>query len=148
MLSYVFSGLMSFYVHTDATMVEQIKMISTASYLLFYLYTEYKTEIMPSQLYHDLQTSFQDALFCCAKSKEYCPLEPLFLLLDGTDLVERFFGNVRLRFKGGNYSALEMINAARSMTECTKILMVKHPEWATKTRFQRRLALDYSNPAV
>lgn len=75
---------------------------------------------MPSVLYHDFQT-FHNALFCSAKAKEYCPTEPLYLLLDGTDLEERFFGNVRLRFKGGNYSTLEMINAERSITECDRI---------------------------
>ena len=91
-LAHVFTGLLSFYAFTDISITDRIKSFSTASYL-YYLYTEHKTSLMPSQIYHNLQTSFQDALFCCAKSKEYCPTEPIFLLLDGTDLVERFFGN-------------------------------------------------------
>ena len=148
LLAHVFTGLLSFYVFTDISITDQIKSFSTASYLLYYLYTEHKTSLMPSQMYHDLQTSFQDALFCCAKSKEYCPTEPIFLLLDGTDLVERFFGNVQPRFKGGNYNTLEMINCAWAMVVCDRILMVDHPEWVNKSRMQQRLVLDYSNPAI
>ena len=147
LLGQVFIGLLSFYVYTEHSISEQLKSISTASYLLYYLYNEHKTKIIPTQLFHDLQATFQDALFCCAKAKEYCPTEPLFLVLDGTDPTERYFGNVRMRFKGGNYSTLEMINASRSMTECDRILM-EHPDWCKKSRLQRRLALDYSNPAT
>ena len=88
LLGEVFLGLLSFYVFTDKSISEQIKSFSTAAYLLYYLYGQHKTSLMPSQLYHDIQMSFIDAVFCCAKAKEYCPNEPFYLLLDGTDLAE------------------------------------------------------------
>ena len=147
LLGEVFLGLLSFYVFTDKSISEQIKSFSTAAYLLYYLYGQHKTSLMPSQLYHDIQMSFIDAVFCCAKAKEYCPNEPFYLLLDGTDLAERLFGNIRLHFKGSNYNNLEMINCARSMATCDKMLMVNHPDWVIKSRVQSRLALDYSNPS-
>ena len=103
---------------------------------------------MPAQLYHNLQTSFIDALFCCAKSKVFSPDEPLYLVLDGTDLEERFFGNVRMKFKGGNYNTLELINSTCAMVACDRMLMVDHQEWLNKNHVQRRLALDYSNTAI
>ena len=99
-LGEVFYGLLSFFVFTEFSIADQIKSISTAAYLLFYLFQNQSTSIMPSQLYHDLQASFQDALFCCAKAKEYTPDQPLYLMLDGTDLLERFFGDMSLNFKG------------------------------------------------
>ena len=58
LLSHVLGGLLSFFVYTDSSIPDQIKAISTASYLLYYLYSEHRSSIMPSQLYHDLQTSF------------------------------------------------------------------------------------------
>ena len=103
---------------------------------------------MPAQLYHDLQATFLDALFCCAKMKEHCPSEPLYLVLAGTDPEERWFGNVRMAFKGGNYTSLDMVNSARSTAAIDRILSVDHPEWTANSRTQRRLQLDYSNPAV
>ena len=147
LLGEVFSGLLSFYLFTDISISEQIKSFSTAAYLLYHLYGQHKSSLMPSQLYHDIQASFIDAVFCCAKAKEYCPNEPLYLLLDGTDLAERLFGNIRLHFKGSNYNNLEMINCARSMATCDQMLMVNHPDWVKKSRVQSRLALDYSNPS-
>ena len=141
----IMEGLLAFYVYADASITDQIQKMSTASYLLFALYREHRTSFIPAQLYHDLTLSFIDALFCCAKTKYHTPDEPFYLVRDGSDLLERFFGNVRLRFKGSNFSVLEMINAARSMGECDRILIVEHPEWSKNSRVQRRLALDYSN---
>ena len=101
-----------------------LKSFSTAAYLLYYLYTEHTTNLMSAQLYHDLQTSFKDALFTCARAKVNCPDQPLYFVLDGTDPEERFFGNVRLK-----YNTLEIVNAAWSMMICDEIMTVDHPEW-------------------
>ena len=148
MLAEVFTGVLSFYVYSDASISQQLTRYSKGAYLLCYLYRSYKTNLMPSQLFHDIQASFIDALFCAAKMKEYCPNEPLYLVQSGTDADERFFGNVRLAFKGNNYSALDMINSARAMAATDKLLTQTHPEWSKKGRTQRRLQLDYSNPGV
>ena len=111
-----------------------------------YLYQKEKANFMPSQLYHDLQATFIDALFCCAKAKVFFPSKPLYLVLNGTDPLERFFGNARLSNRGNNTDALGLINIARSLSACDDLLINKHPEWSTKSRSQRRIALDYSNP--
>ena len=81
---------------------------------------------MPAQLYHDLQATFLDALFCCAKNKQYCPSEPIYLVLSGTDPEERWFGNVQL-----HCTAFDMVNTARSTSATDTILSVDHPEWTT-----------------
>ena len=148
MLAEVFDGLLHYYVFSDASISEQIKKFGKSAYLLYHLYQKHKTSLMPAQLYHDLQATFIDALFCAAKAKEYCPSEPLYYVQSGTDPLERWFGNVRLTFRGSNYTALDMVNTARSTAAADKILSVKHPEWNSSSRVQRRLQLDYSNPSV
>ena len=144
----VFAGLLHFYVYSDSSITEQIECFSKGAYLLYYLYTENRISIMPAQLYHDLHATFLDALFCCAKSKQYCPSEPIYLVLSGTDPEERGFGNVRLTFRGSNCTALDMVNTARSTSATNKILSVDHPGWITGIRVQRCLQLNYSNPAA
>ena len=126
MMGLIFEGLLSFYVYVHQSLSEQLKRMSTASYLLFILYREHRTKFMPSHLCRDIVTSFIDALFCCTKSKENTPDEPLYLVRDGNDGLERFFGNIRMTFKGSNYNNLEMTNASRSMTECDRILVIDH----------------------
>ena len=70
--------------------------------------------------------------------------KPLFLVQNGTDILERFFGNVRLHMKTG-LDALKMINCATAMTTCDEIMM-NHPDWQKGSRTMWRLCLDYSNP--
>ena len=70
-------GLLSFYVYPDASITDQIQNMSTASCLLFVLYREHRTSFIPAQLYHDLNMSFIDALFCRVKTKYHTPDEPL-----------------------------------------------------------------------
>lgn len=148
MLADIFDGLLHFFVFSDVSIGEQITKVGKSAYLLYHLYQKHKTSLMPSQLYHDLQATFIDFLFCCAKSKELCPSEPFYSVQNGSDSAERWFGNVRLVYKGSNFTALDMVNAARSTSAADMILTVKHPEWNSSSRVQRRLNLDYSNPSI
>ena len=90
--------------------------------------------MIPNQLYHDVQSTFMDAIYCCAKMKIYAPSKSLFLVLNGTDVLERLFGNVRLHVKTG-LDALEFINCVTAMIECGNII-TQHPEWEKGSRCQ------------
>ena len=68
-------------------------------------------------------------------------------MLNGTDPAERYFGNSRLQYNGNKMDYLEFINCSKAIAACDDILINKHPEWSKKSRVQRRIALDYSNPA-
>ena len=111
-----------------------------------FLYRAFKSKLIPAQLYHDLQSTFIDALFSCAKGKKLFPESPLYFVLDGTDPLERFFGNCRMQHKRKGMNCLEMIDLSRSILACDNILVNEHPEWSNKGRVQLRLCLDYSNP--
>ena len=102
--------------------------------------------MIPTQLYHDLQTTFENTFYCAAKYQEYHPDLPLFLFLLGTDVLERIFGNMRQKSKCG-FDALEMIYMCRSMTVLSEIFD-KHPDWTSgRDKMMSRLCLDYSNPS-
>ena len=102
--------------------------------------------MIPTQLYHDLQTTFENTFYCAAKYQKYHPDLPLFLFLLGTDVLERIFGNMRQKSKCG-FDALEMIYMCRSMTELAKIFD-KHSDWTSgRDKMMSRLCLDYSNPS-
>ena len=98
-------------------------------------------------MYHDLQSTFIDALFfCCGKAKIYFPDKPLFLVLNGTDPLERIFGVARMKNKNASMDYLTLVQCFASMIKCDEIMTVKHPEWSKKPRSSCRLCLDYSNP--
>ena len=101
---------------------------------------------MPAQLYNDLQCTFNDALLCAAKLQIYFAGKPLYLVRNGTDPLERYFGPGRMHNHSNVMDALGLINISRSMVECNQILVEQHPNWSNKSRFHRRIALDYSKP--
>ena len=80
------------------------------------------------------------------KWKEYHPTLRFFLMLCSNNVIERLFGNLRLKYRHSAINNLEIIFAARSL-QLLSDMMVKHPEWFVKNRnVMERLSLDYSSP--
>ena len=67
-------------------------------------------------------------------------------MLCSNDVLERFFGCLRLKYKFCSIDNLEILYASRSMKMCVEI-MDRHPDWVFKNRINmQRLSLDYSSP--
>ena len=67
-------------------------------------------------------------------------------MLCSNDVLERFFGILRMKYRHCMIDNLEIIFACRAIELCGD-MMTKHPEWFKKNRStMRRLCLDYSNP--
>lgn len=148
MLAKVFVGVLSFYVYVDKDISSQLVAFSCAAHTLFYLTRSSPTKIIPNQLYHDLQSTFIDALFCCAKGHLFFPDNPLYLVKNGTDVLERLFSLLRMKVKNAALDYLTLLHCISSLLRCDHILNVKHPDWSRKSRLATRLCLDYSNPRV
>ena len=147
--SHVIEGILSFYCYPDLGIDEQIRAFSKASFMLLILKRE-NPDIVPNVLYHDLQATFKDAIYCSSKMKLLCPEEPLYLVKNGTDSLERYFGNLRIMNKNNSIDYLEFLNSSSATRGLGFMTTEKHPDWAKTSggRMQRRLCLDYSNPRV
>ena len=67
-------------------------------------------------------------------------------MLCTNDVLERLFGNLRLKYRHCTIDNLEIIYGVRAMQACTN-MMTKHPDWFQKNRnVIQRLCLHYSNP--
>ena len=123
----------------------QFEKISFAAHILLSLQRDLKS-FLPNQLYHDIQSTFEDAFYCATKWKLHHPDLPLYLMLCSNDVLERLFGNLRLKYRHCTIDNLEIIYGARAMQACTN-MMTKHPDWFQKNRnVMQRLCLHYSNP--
>ena len=71
-----------------------------------------------------------DALFCAAKAKVFFPDQPLYLVTNGTDPLERIFGNIRCMHKNNNVDSLELIQCSSAMAHTDKLLLIDHQEWS------------------
>ena len=111
---------------------EQLENISFAAHILLVLQRDLKS-FLPNQLYQDIQSTLEDAFYCATKWKLHHPDLPLYLMLCSNDVLERLFGNLRLKYRQCAIDNLEIIYGARAMQACTN-MMTKHPDWFQKNR--------------
>ena len=124
---------------------EQIKSFAEASFILMIL-KRLNANVIPNQLFHDLQATFQDAIFCCSKLKLLCPSLPLYLVRNGTDPLERYFGNVRIVNHNNSIDYLEFLNSSSAVKGIDFMINDKHVTWGRgKGKVSSRLCLDFSN---
>ena len=139
----VYECLVCLYSYVTCSLTEQVELIAKGASSLLALFREASFKI-PNQLYHDIQCTFNDTVYCISKLQINAPDSSFYTSLDGTDPEERFFGNARMAFGHKNLDAYELSNSASSIAMCDDILQ-KHPEWVKKGRVSRRLVLDHSN---
>ena len=145
-LSLVIDGLLSFFCFTELGIKEQLTNISTSMHVLLSL--QRGLNIFPSVLYHDLMATFKNAFLVACKFQINDETLPCYLMLCGTDSLERLFGNMRVKLGHNSVNHLGLINAARSINACQNVLE-HHPEWTKSShKLSGRLALDYSNTAT
>ena len=114
LFTFVIEGVLVTFTNPSISIEEQLEKTSQAAHILMIL--KHKLEkFLPNQLYYDIQATFKDAFFCSAKWKVHHPEEPFFLMLCSNDVLERFFGCLRLKYKFCSIDNLEILYASRSM---------------------------------
>ncbi|KAJ7450568.1 hypothetical protein FB451DRAFT_1527212 [Mycena latifolia] len=128
------------YIYIKLSLREQLTHLSAAAHLLLILFTTDRagTDFMANQTFVNIMLMIKNTFFCVAKAKIDIPDSEFFLILLGTDRVERLFGLSRTA-KGpdSNFDILQFSSRASNLTEVDIILALK-PEW---DRGPRRLKL-------
>ena len=146
LLGLVMEGVLALYCYVTSSVEEQLVCVSTAAHSFLVLRRVFGT-VLPNQLYHDLQSTFQNVYFSAAKFQVYHPLLPFFIVLLGNDALERLFGNIHLKYGFNGLDVLELLYCTRAMKELLKI-MSQHPEWTKNSdKVMNRICLDYSKPS-
>ncbi|KAF7312848.1 hypothetical protein MKEN_00968800 [Mycena kentingensis (nom. inval.)] len=81
---------------TSLSLQEQMTSFMKFSYMLAALYLQNNTSFVPNQLYGDLQAMIKNSIFMVAKTKAFNPALRVFTCLLGDDVLETFFGVVRM----------------------------------------------------
>ncbi|KAJ7467610.1 hypothetical protein FB451DRAFT_1340454 [Mycena latifolia] len=119
---------------------EQLVHLSTAAHLLFVLFTTDKagTDFMANQTFVNIMIMIKNAFFCVAKAKIDIPLSEFFLILLGTDRLEKLFGLIRTAVgTDSNVDIYQLSTRASNLTEVSIILSLR-PHW---DRGPRRIKL-------
>ena len=68
-------------------------------------------------------------------------------MLLGTDVLERMFGNMRLKYGHTGFDSLELLYCIRATNKTNEIL-TKHDDWTKSCdKVMKRLSLAYSKPS-
>ncbi|KAF7970371.1 hypothetical protein HWV62_24292 [Athelia sp. TMB] len=134
LLGAIYRNLLEAYMHPSLTLHEQLVRLSTAAHLVLAIYTQDKGEFIPAQLFFDLMAMIKNAYFCVAKTQVDDPDGNFWIILLGTDGLEKVFGIVRTIMGNDSHAdQFQLTNRIDGAVQCVKILEI-HPEWDSGSR--------------
>ncbi|KAJ7049330.1 hypothetical protein C8F01DRAFT_1352687, partial [Mycena amicta] len=89
-------ALLQPFINTTLSLSHQTTYLVKFSFLLSAIYLKHTTSFIPNQLYGDLQAMVKNAIFLIAKTRVFDPELEVFFCLLGDDVLETFFGRVRM----------------------------------------------------
>lgn len=134
LLGTLYRYLLESYLDVTLSLDDQLTRLSAASHLALALYYQDKGRFIPVQLYFDLQCMIRTVYFCVAKAQVDNPDGEFFIILLGTDGLEKVFGKVRTMVGSDtNVDMLQLGNRVDGAVQCVKVLEL-HPEWGGQAR--------------
>lgn len=128
-LGFFYSHALAPYTDVRLTLGEQLEHLSALAHLVLALYSQYKGGFVPVQLYFDIMTTIKAAYFSVAKAQVANPGSSFWLILLGTDSLEKLFGIVRTMIGNDvNADQLQLASRLGSASLCAQLLQL-HPEW-------------------
>ena len=98
------------------------------------MYHNDKGEFIPVQTFFDVMSMIKNVYFCVAKTQVDDPTGSFWIILLGTDGLEKVFGKVRTMVgNDSNADLLQLTNRIDGAVQCVKILEI-HPEWGGQSR--------------
>ncbi|KZT42335.1 hypothetical protein SISSUDRAFT_956745, partial [Sistotremastrum suecicum HHB10207 ss-3] len=133
-LGHVYRHLVEAYTNHKLSLREQLVHLSAASHLLLAGYSTFRGDLWSSQFYFDMQQTIKNAYFCVAKTKRDCPKAKFYLILVGTDALEKLFGIYRTMIgTDTNADLYQLATRATGAVKCVKILQ-EEKGWDSGTR--------------
>lgn len=134
LLGRLYCYLLEAYLDITLSLDDQLIRLAAASRIALALYYHDRGRFMPVQLYFDLQCMIRTVYFCVAKAQVDDPDGQFFIILLGTDGLEKVFGKVRTMIGNDcNADLLQLSNRIDGAVQCVKILEL-HPEWGGHAR--------------
>jgi hypothetical protein len=123
--------LISLYICTELSLLEQLEHLSVAAHLtlVLYVHNDAQSQFIPNALFIDVGIMIKNVFFCIAKVKADYPMQPFFIILLGTDRLETLFGILCTMV--GNDTNLNVLQLALCVTATTEVsnILAKYPEW-------------------
>lgn len=134
LLGKFYAHLLEAYTNINLSLRQQLQHLSAAAHLILAIYSCDKGNSMPLQTYFDMMTTIKNVFFCVAKTQVDDPHGSFWIILIGTDTLERLFGKIRTMIgSDSNCDHLQLGNRCESAAICTQIL-AENPTWEAAPR--------------
>ena len=133
LLGQLYQHLLEMYMHPSLSLHEQLTRLSAAAHLVLALYSREQGDLIPIQLYFDVMAMIKNAYFCVAKTQQDDPNGQFWIILLGTDGLEKVFGKVHTMIGSDHHvDQLQLTNCIDGAVQCVKILEL-HLEWGSQS---------------
>ncbi|PPR04251.1 hypothetical protein CVT26_004196 [Gymnopilus dilepis] len=105
-LAVLFSSFVNPFIDVELSLTEQVKSLSTFAHLAAALYIKHGTVCMTGALYADCQSVIKNLVFVIAQAQEIDPNIKIHIIHEGSDRLERLFGDCRTQDHGRNFDLL------------------------------------------
>jgi len=134
LLGHLYLHLLETYIDPTLSFHGQLAHLSAAAHLILALYSHNKGNFIPIQLFFDVMSMIKNVYFCVAKTQVDNPDGQFWIILLGTDGLEKTFGTVRTMIGNDSHAdQLQLTNRIDGAVQCVKILEL-HPEWGGGSR--------------
>ncbi|KAK7024312.1 hypothetical protein VNI00_016436 [Paramarasmius palmivorus] len=134
LLAEVFESLLDPFINPDMDLGDQIESLSKFVHLICALFIKNSTSFMSNQLYGDLQAMVKNAIFTVARYLDLDPEMEVFICLLGDDVLETFFGRVRMIGAHSPNCNLYELRYRMASAKNVDSIFRRHPEWEKKPR--------------
>ncbi|KAF7970084.1 hypothetical protein HWV62_25070 [Athelia sp. TMB] len=134
LLGTLYRHILLAYMQVSLSLHEQLAHLSAAAHIALALYSQFKGDFVPIQLYFDVMSMIKNVYFCIAKTQVDNPDGKFWIIILGTDGLEKVFGTVRTMVGSDSHAdQLQLTNRIDGAVQCVKILE-QHPEWRIVSR--------------
>lgn len=134
LLGRLYKNLLEAYLDPTLSLHDQLTRLSAAAHMTLSLYFRDKGNFIPIQLYFDVMAMIKNVYFCVAKTQKDNPDGRFWIILLGTDGLEKVFGKVRTMIGNDtNADQLQLSNRIDGAVQCVRILE-QHPDWGGESR--------------
>ncbi|KAF8874313.1 hypothetical protein CPB84DRAFT_1853644 [Gymnopilus junonius] len=144
LLGRIYHHLLSAYLDVELSLHDQLVHLSAAAHLILAMYHKDKGDFIPVQTFFDVMSMIKNVHFCVAKTQIDDPEGSFWIILLGTDGLEKVFGKVRTMVGNDtNADQLQLANRIDGAVQCVKILEL-HPDDLSSSDISSKY--DHINP--
>jgi hypothetical protein len=134
LLGKLYGHLLSAYTDITLSLSEQLVHLSAASHLILAIYNQEKGDFIPVQTCFDTAAMIKNIYFCVAKVQTDNPDGSFWLVIVGSDGLEKVFGKVcTMVGNDTNADQYQLTNRIDGAVQCVNILE-EFPEWGGQAR--------------